>query len=148
MALGRLQAAIVDNLSDLSYLDGSQVEELRSFDTELNGNAFDRVLLGDYHISLHQLNIAKSKAYGVAPFNVKRLAINKGTWEVLDQEFCEKNGVIPVSVVSHFITVAFSNPFELTISTKIAERSGKQVIPLLSPERDIKEVLRQDTSNV
>ena len=65
MALGRLQAAIVDNLSDLSYLDGSEVEELRSVDTELNGNAFDEVLLGDYHISLHQLNIAKSKAYGV-----------------------------------------------------------------------------------
>tara|TARA_B110000459_G_C16426978_1_gene410057 strand:- start:20 stop:229 length:210 start_codon:yes stop_codon:yes gene_type:complete len=66
MALGRLQAAIVDNLSDLSYLDGTQVEELRSVEAELNGSAFDEVLLGDYHISMHQLNVAKAKAYGVA----------------------------------------------------------------------------------
>ncbi|MGY8693483.1 MAG: GspE/PulE family protein [Verrucomicrobiia bacterium] len=148
MALGRLQAAIVDNLSDLSYLNDSQVEDLRSQEAELNGSAFDEVLLGDNHISLHQLNIAKAKAYGVAPFNVKSLAINKGTWKILDQEFCEKNGVLPISVVGHFITVAFSNPFELTISTKIAEISGKQVIAVLSPERDIKEVHKQDTSNV
>lgn len=147
MALGRLQAAIVDNLSELSCLEQEQVGELRAIDAGYSGNAFDEMLLGDYRISLHQLNIAKAKAYGVSPFNVKRLAINKGTWEILEQEFCEKHGVVPVSVVGKFITVAFSNPFELAVSKKISEISGKQVIALLSPERDIKEVLKQDGGN-
>lgn len=144
MALGRLQAAIVDNLSNFSYLDEEQVGELRGVNGGYSGSAFDDLLLGEYRISLHQLNVAKAKAYGVAPFNVKRLAINKGTWEILDQEFCEEHGVVPVSVVGKFITVAFSNPFELAISTRISEISGKQVIPLLSPEGDIKEVLKRD----
>ncbi len=146
MALGRLQSAIVDHLKSLSYLDDTQGEELVAIDGELNGNEFDELLLGDYQITLHQLNVAKASAYDVAPFNIKRLAINKGTWEILEQEFCEKHGVVPVSNVGNYIVVAFSNPFELTISRKITEISGKQVIPLLSPERDIKEVLNQDVN--
>ena len=146
MALGRLQGAIVDNLAERSYLNTGQLEALKATDSDLNGNEFDELLLGEYRLSLHQLNVAKAKAYGVAPFNVKRLDVNRGTWEILDQEFCNENGVVPVSCVGKYIVVAFSNPFELTISSKIAEISGKQVITLLSPERDIKEVLNQDAN--
>ncbi len=125
-------------------MNTEQVDGLKSHDSELNGNEFDELLLGEFRVSLHQLNIAKAKAYGVAPFNVKRLAINKGTWEILDHDFCSENGVLPVSCVGRYIVVAFSNPFELTVSSKIAEMSGKQVITLLSPERDIEEVLNQE----
>lgn len=146
MPLGRLQGAIVDNLSRRSFLDQEQTESLKATDAELNGSAFDELLLGDYRVSLHQLNVAKANAYGVPPFNVKLLDINKGTWEILDQEFCEEHGVVPVSCVGGYISVAFSNPFELSISSKIAEISGKQVITLLSPEQEIKEVLNQDAA--
>ncbi len=146
MALGRLQGAIVDNLAERSHLNTGQLEELKGTDSDLNGSEFDELLLGDYRVSLHQLNVAKAKAYGVAPFNVKGLDVNRGTWEILDQEFCNENGVVPVSCVGKYIVVAFSNPFELTISSKIAKISGKQVVTLLSPERDIKEVLNQDAN--
>lgn len=146
MALGRLQGAIVDNLAERSHLNTGQLEELKGTDSDLNGSEFDELLLGDYRVSLHQLNVAKAKAYRVAPFNVKGLDVNRGTWEILDQEFCNENGVVPVSCVGKYIVVAFSNPFELTISSKIAKISGKQVVTLLSPERDIKEVLNQDAN--
>lgn len=52
-----------------------------------------------------------------------------------------------MSCVGKYIVVAFSNPFQLTISSKIAEISGKKVVTLLSPERDIKEVLNQDANS-
>ena len=146
MPLGRLQGAIVDNLSRRSFLDEDQSTKLKSTESELNGRAFDELLLGEYKISLHQLNVAKANAYGVPPFNVKSLEINVGTWEILDQAFCEQHGVVPVSCLGNYIVVAFSNPFELSISSKISEVSGKQVVTLLSPEQDIKEVLNQDTS--
>ncbi len=147
MALGRLQGAIVDNLAERSHLNTGQLEALKGTDSDLNGSEFDELLLGEYRVSLHQLNVAKAKAYGVAPFNVKGLDVNRGTWEILDQEFCNEYGVVPVSCVGKYIVVAFSNPFELTISSKIAEISGKQVVTLLSPERDIKEVLNQDANS-
>ncbi len=144
MALGRLQAGIVDHLHELKYLDADQSSVLKSREEELTGNAFDDLLLVDYRISPHQLNVAKAKTYGVTPINVKNVSINKGTWELLDQEFCEKNQVVPVSVFGRYIAVALANPFELTITSRISEMSKKTVVALLAPESDIKEVLKQD----
>ncbi len=144
MALGRLQAGIVDHLHELKYLDADQSTILKSREEELTGNAFDDLLLVDYRISPHQLNVAKAKTYGVTPINVKNVSINKGTWELLDQEFCEKNQVVPVSVFGRYIAVALANPFELTITSRISEMSKKTVVALLAPESDIKEVLKQD----
>ncbi len=144
MALGRLQAGIVDHLHELKYLDSDQSDVLKARDEELNGSAFDDLLVVDYRISQHQLNVAKAKTYGVTPINVKNVSINKGTWELLDQEFCEKNQVVPVSVYGPYIAVALANPFELTITSRISEMSKKTVVALLAPESDIKEVLKQD----
>lgn len=144
MPLGRLQTAIIDHLKELGYLSADQHGEIKSHSEELNGSAFDELLLSAFSISAHQLNVAKAKAYGVPPFNVRRLAVNSGTWEILDQAFCTQNQVVPVSCVGNFIVVAFANPFELTVSSRIAEISGRQVLALLSPEKDIKEVLKQD----
>lgn len=145
MALGRLQSGIVDHLRDLHYLDAERAEEIKRRPEELNGSAFDELLQVDYRITAHQLNVAKAKTYGVAPINVKRVAINRGTWEILDQDFCAQHNVVPVSVVGRFFVVALSNPFELALTSRIAEMSGKQVVALLAPDRDIKEVLKQDT---
>ncbi len=144
MPLGRLQKAIVEHLSELDYLNRETAQGLLDYKDELNGTAFDELLQMDHSITPHQLNVAKAKAYGVVPFNVRSLAVNKGTWEILDQEFCAQNQVVPVSQVGDYIVVAFVNPFELTVSTRISEISGKQVVALLSPERDIKDLLNQD----
>lgn len=144
MALGRLQSGIVDHLHELKYLDAEQAETVKTHPDELNGSAFDDLLLVDYRISPHQLNLAKAKTYGVSPVNVKNVAINKGTWEVLDQEFCEKNQVVPVATYGRYIAVALANPFELTVTSRIAEVSKKTVVALLAPESDIKEILKQD----
>lgn len=144
MALGRLQSGIIDNLLEGKYLDDDQANEIKSNGAELNGNAFDDVLLVDHRITPHQLNVAKAKTYGVSPINVKCVSINKGTWELLDQDFCAAHSVVPVTMFGKFIVVALANPFELTLTSRIAEISRKQVVALLAPESDIKEVLHQD----
>ncbi|MBC2607774.1 GspE/PulE family protein [Pelagicoccus albus] len=144
MALGRLQSGIVDYLLELKYLDADQCEVIKSTQEELNGSSFDNLLLADYRISPHQLNIAKARSYGVSPINVKQISINQGTWELLDQDFCSKNQVVPVASYGRYIAVALANPFELTVTSRISEISKKSVIALLAPEGDIQEVLKQD----
>lgn len=146
MGLGRLQKSIVDNLETLAYLDNERASELRGTDVDYNGASFDGLLHDDFGVSPHQLNLAKSRAYGVPPFNVSSLEVTAETFEHIEQDFCVKNLVVPVSDVGKFLVVAFANPFELTVSSKIAEISGKEVLPLLSPARDIKEALKQDNT--
>jgi len=60
-------------------------------------------------------------------------------FERIPQEFCQEKLVLPVGQVGDFLLVAFSNPFELTIPTKIQEMTGKRVIRLLARDKDIRE---------
>ena len=144
MGLGRLQKTIVDNLELLEYISKESASELLETETDYNGAEFDGMLAESHSVSLHQLNLAKSRAYGVPPFNVRSLMVTDETFELVDREFCVKNLVIPVSSVGHLFVVAFANPYELTVSSKLAEITGKHVISLLSPESDIKEALKED----
>ncbi|MCH6255535.1 Flp pilus assembly complex ATPase component TadA [Puniceicoccaceae bacterium K14] len=144
MGLGRLQKSIVNHLDNLSYLDKDKAEELLTLETDYNGVAFDELLSLEYNVSSHQLNMAKAKAFGVPPFNIRSYSVTQETFEYVDQEFCSNHLVVPVSVVGDYIVVAFANPFELTVSARITESCGKQVVPLLSPESDIKDALKQD----
>jgi type IV pilus assembly protein PilB len=111
MGLGRLQGAIVDNLAERSHLNTGQLEELKGTNSNLNGSEFDELLIGDYRVSLHQLNVAKAKAYGVAPFNVKGLDVNRGTWEILDQEFCNENRGSPCELRGKIYRCRFFESF-------------------------------------
>ena len=83
--------------------------------------------------------MAKARALGLAPFNVSRYRVGNETFERIPQEFCQENLVLPVGQVGDFLLVAFANPFELSIPTKIQEMTGKRVIRLLGRDKDIRE---------
>lgn len=141
MPLGRLQASIVENLVKLGRLTTEQFEELVNRDGEITGDALEKLLLDDYRVEAQHLLVAKARAFGVNPFNVARLKVHKGTFAEIDQEFCERNLVLPVGKVGDYVIVAFANPFELNVAAQIQELTGKRVIPLLAREKDIKDRL-------
>lgn len=141
MALGRLQTAIIQNLVELRRLTPAQQNEIVNTPKELSGDALEKVLGDEYLVQNQHLLVAKSRAFGMSPFNVSRLKIHKGTFEHIDMEFCQKHSVIPVSTVGDFVMVAFANPFELNVSSQIAEMTGKRVVPLLSIKKEIKDKL-------
>ena len=47
--------------------------------------------------------------------------------------------MLPVGQVGDMLLVAFANPFEVTLPTKIQEMTGKPVVRLLAREKDIKD---------
>ena len=47
--------------------------------------------------------------------------------------------MLPVGQVGDFLLVAFANPFEVTLPTKIQEMTGKRVVRLLGREKDIRD---------
>lgn len=141
MALGRLQTSIVENLVGLGKLDEKQLDEITSREGELTGDALDRLLAEDFGIEPQQLLVAKARAFGVAPFNVARVKVHRGTFEDVSLEFCQQHKVFPVSQIGEYVVVAFANPFELTVAGQIQEMTGKRVMPLLAREKDIKEKL-------
>lgn len=139
MPLGKVQSQIVAKLVAMERLTDEQRDAVAATPGELNGDALDKLLQEDYKITPFQLLVAKSRALSIAPYNVARYKLSASTFERIPQEFCLENLVLPVGQVGDFLLVAFANPFEVTLPTKIQELTGMRVIRLLGRERDIRD---------
>ena len=144
MPLGRTQTQIIDKLEEMGKLTAEAKGVLLARPDEPTGDPLDSILQTDHHITMFQLLLAKCRALGLAPFNVARYKVHTNTFEKIDLEFCQKNMILPVGQVGDFLLVAFANPFDTTVATKIQDKTGQRVVRLLGREGDIREKLKKD----
>lgn len=144
MALARIQAAIVKNLSDMGYLSEGQTNIIQGIDEELTGDAIEKLLTEEYKINHHQLLIAKSRAFGLSPINVKNCQVNESTYAKLDVDFCRENRVLPLGFVGDHIVVVVSNPFDVEVINKVQDISGMKVSVLLGLEMELDKALEDE----
>lgn len=144
MPLGRVQTQIVDRLVELGKLSADQKAALLARPDEPTGDQLDQILQTEYKLTPFSLQLAKCRALGLTPFNAARFKVQPATFEVIDLEFCQNNTILPVGKVGSFLLIAFANPFETALATKIQEKTGLRVIRLLSREADIREKLKKD----
>jgi type IV pilus assembly protein PilB len=139
MPLGKIQLQIVAKLVEMKRLDAEQRAALAARSDDLSGDALDKLLQEDFKVTAFQCLVAKARALNLSPFNVAHYRVTPQTFERIPQDFCQENLVLPVGQVGDMLLVAFANPFEVTLPTKIQEMTGKPVIRLLAREKDIKD---------
>jgi type IV pilus assembly protein PilB len=139
MPLGKIQLQVVSKLVEMGRLSDEQRAALVGRQDDVTGDALDKLLQEEYRITSFQCLVAKARALNLSPFNAARYKITPKTFERIPQEFCEKNLVLPVGQVGEMLLVAFANPFEVTLTTKLQEMTGKPVVRLLAREKDLKE---------
>jgi type IV pilus assembly protein PilB len=139
MPLGKIQLQIVSKLVEMGRLDAEQRTALAARPEDLSGDLLDKLLQEDFKVSAFQCLVAKARALHLSPFNVAHYKISPQTFERIPEDFCKENLVLPVGQVGEMLLVAFANPFEVTLPTKIQEMTGKQVVRLLAREKDIKD---------
>ncbi len=139
MPLGKIQLQIVSKLGEMGRLDKDQRSALGARTDDLSGDALDKLLQEEFKVSAFQCLVAKARALNLSPYNVAHYRVTPQTFERIPQEFCQENLVMPVGQVGEMLLVAFANPFEVTLPTKIQEMTGKQVVRLLAREKDIKD---------
>ncbi|MDO8541731.1 MAG: GspE/PulE family protein [Opitutaceae bacterium] len=139
MPLGKIQLQIVSKLVEMGRLDHEQKNTLVTRPDDLNGDALDKLLQEEFKITAFQCLVAKARALNLSPFNVAHYRVTPQTFERIPQEFCQENLVLPVGQVGEMLLVAFANPFEVTLPTKIQEMTGKNVVRLLAREKDLKD---------
>jgi type IV pilus assembly protein PilB len=147
MPLGKIQLQIVSKLVEMGRLNADQHTALVARPDELSGNALDKLLQEEYRVSAFQCLVAKARALNLSPFNVAHYRLTPKTFERIPQEFCQENLVLPVGQVGDMLLVAFANPFEVTLPTKIQEMTGKAVVRLLAREKDIKDKISKTQDN-
>jgi type IV pilus assembly protein PilB len=146
MPLGRIQTQILDKLETLGKLTPAQKAVLISRPDELTGDQLDQLLLNEFRVSPFPLHLAKCRALGLTPFNVSRYKIHSATFEKIDIEFCQKNTILPVGQVGNALLVAFANPFDTSLASKIQDKTGLRVARLLGREADIRDKLKKDNA--
>jgi type IV pilus assembly protein PilB len=139
MPLGKIQLQIVSRLVEMGRLDAEQRAALAGRQDDLSGDALDKLLQEDFKVTAFQCLVAKARALNLSPFNVAHYRVSPQTFERIPQEFCQENLVLPVGQVGDMLLVAFANPFEVTLPTKIQEMTGRTVVRLLAREKDIKD---------
>ncbi|HUL54188.1 MAG TPA: GspE/PulE family protein [Opitutaceae bacterium] len=139
MALGKVQQQIIAKLEEMDRLSPEQEESILATPGDLTGEALDKLLQDEHKITDFQLLVAKARAHGLTPYNVQRCQVGASTFERVPQDFCQQNLVLPVGLVGNYMLVAFANPFEVSVATKIQEMTGKRVVRLLGRERDIRD---------
>src|SRR6266487_1245875 len=139
MPLGKIQLQIVSKLVEMGRLTIEQRAALAARPDDLSGDALDKLLQEEFRVSAFQCLVAKARALNLSPFNVARYKLTSKTFERIPQDFCQENLVLPVGQVGDMLLVAFANPFEVTLPTKIQEMTGKPVVRLLAREKDLKD---------
>jgi len=147
MPLGKVQTQIVAKLVEMGRLSERQRDVIAAVTADLNGDALDRLLQEEHRITPLQILVAKSRALGLAPYNISRYKITPSTYERIPQEFCVENLVIPVGQVGDLLLVVFANPFEVTVPAKIHEMTGLRVVRLLGREKDLRDKFNQGANN-
>ncbi|HYC72366.1 MAG TPA: ATPase, T2SS/T4P/T4SS family [Opitutaceae bacterium] len=146
MPLGRIQTQILDKLVEMQKFSTEAKAALVARPDELTGDQLDQLLQSEHSITPFQLMLAKCRALGLTPFNVARYKMQANTFEKVDLEFCQKNTILPVGQVGDYLLVAFANPFETSVATKISEKTGLRVVRLLGRDQDIREKLKKDAA--
>src|SRR5690606_30561770 len=139
MALGKIQSQILDALVEAGKLPAEQRDAIAATPEELTGEKLDKLLLEEHRITPFQLLLAKGKAHHLPTYSAARYKIHPGTFERIPQDFCQENLVLPVGEIGDLLLVAFANPFELSVTTKIQEMTGRRVVRMLAREKDIRD---------
>ncbi len=139
MPIGKVQTQILVKLEAMHRLTSEQRESIMVRPEDLTGEALEKILQDEFHVTPFQLLVAKARALGIAPYNVAHYRLTSSTFERIPQEFCQQHLVLPVGQVGELLLVAFANPFDVSLPTKIHEMTGKKVIRLLGREKDIRD---------
>src|ERR1700679_58551 len=116
MALARIQAAVVNGLKTLGKLNEAQAAALLNANEDMSGDVLGKLLQTEYKVTDFALLTARSRAFGLSPFQVRNFQLDELTFQKLDRDFCRENKVLPVGTAGPFIIVALANPFNLQIT--------------------------------
>lgn len=128
----------------MGHLTDAQFKNINETDQEMSGEVIENLLATDYRITQYQLLLAKSRAFNLAPINIKHCLIGETTFSKLDKDFCQENKVLPLGFAGDYIIIALSNPFDLQVTSKVQELSGMKVSVLLGPQAEINKALDYD----
>ncbi len=132
-----------DLLQAQGLINEQQIQEALAYQKSQGGKR----LLGEVIIELgfateDQIMETLAKAYGVPFARLSVQTSDQAIFDVLPEEFCEKNLVVPLFLVEGRLTIGMHEPSNVFLIEEIERKCGHRVQVVAAREQDLRELIQ------
>ncbi|MBU4201276.1 MAG: Flp pilus assembly complex ATPase component TadA [Kiritimatiellae bacterium] len=98
----------------------------------------EKQLVAETHMTL-----AIAEYLGMLPMSLAHFTPDSQLLEMIPKETINRYMIIPVAKVGKVLTVALSDPFNVGIVDELQTLTGMKVMPVVSSEKDVKDILQK-----
>ena len=135
---------IVELLLETGMLSPEQLEEAQR-EIELNPDTGDIVdiIIKKGFVSQDDLTIMLAQQYGMEMIDLSRYELPEEVISLLDRATVKKYGVIPLGLHDDILTIAMSDPTDVTTLDALRYMLGRDVDAVIAPKAQIEKIINE-----
>ena len=135
---------IVELLLETGMLSPEQLEEAqRDFDLNPdNGDIVDIVIKKGF-VSQEDLTVMLAQQYGMEMIDLSRYELPEEVISLLDRNTVKKYGVVPLGLHDDILTIAMSDPTDVTTLDALRYMLGRDVDAVVAPKEQIEKIINE-----
>ncbi|MBI2438452.1 MAG: Flp pilus assembly complex ATPase component TadA, partial [Lentisphaerae bacterium] len=107
------------------------------------GKRLEEYLVEKQLVSETQMTLAIAEYLSLAPISLVHFIPDESLLKLIPRETINRCLVIPLAKVGKTLTVALSDPFNVTTLDELQTMTGLKVVPVVSTEKEVKDVLQK-----
>ena len=135
---------IVELLTETGMLMPEQLEDAQR-EMDLNpdkGDIIDIIIAKGY-VSEHDLTVMLAQQYGMEIVDLSRYELPEEVLSLLDRETVRKYKVIPLGLHDDILTIAMTDPTDVTTLDALRYMLGKDVDAVIAPKEQIEKIINE-----
>ena len=148
MSVAKQTGTIVDILVQRQALDRASLKAAK-LEAEESGQRMERYLVENNLVSDVEMALAISEYLNIPPMELMAFTPSEQLLGVVPHETWTHHRLVPIAKTGRMLTVAMADPFDVVGIDQVQALSGLEVVPLISPESQVQDLLTrsiQDTS--
>jgi len=140
--------SLVDNIAAIllrrNVLDSNTLQKARE-GAQVDGKRLEEFLVDYKIVSDTDMTLVLCEYMAIPPMTLAHLIPERQLLDLLPQAVCNKLMVVPIAKIGKMLTVAVADPFNISALDEIQSMTSLKVVPVVAPEREIKEILQKFT---
>ena len=140
--------SFADNIAAIllrrNMIDMNSLQEARA-GAQADGKRLEEFLVDRKIVSDTDMTLVLAEYLALPPMTLAHFIPESQLLELISQAVCNKLVAIPIAKVGKTLTVAVGDPFNISALDEIQTMTGLQVVSVVAPEREVKEVLQKFT---
>jgi type IV pilus assembly protein PilB len=112
-------------------------------EAETSGTRVEKILVQRNLVSGVDMALALSEYLDMPPVSLAHVTLDTNLLDKFPTDLLSRHLIVPLAKVGNYLTVAMGDPFDVVAVETVHAHSGLNVVCLVAPEREVKEVLQR-----